>query len=156
VSFLSSQPVIDIEDIVVVLVVVPFVVRRLARLREYPPWVVCRLILELGIAYAVGIGDVSGELTQRLQHKKQWSLEYRPEKRTILPIKMCLTRPCAGMEDESGLEAADRVDRALVLDQHVALREGPPSWAVPGTEGSTGQQGRGYAGRQGTRWGYSG
>jgi hypothetical protein len=40
---------------------------------------VCRFILELVIAYTVGIGDVSGELTQRLQHKKQWSLKYRPE-----------------------------------------------------------------------------
>jgi hypothetical protein len=33
-----------------------------------------RFILELGIAYAVGIGDVGGQLTQGLQNEKQWSL----------------------------------------------------------------------------------
>ncbi len=62
-SFLCPQPIIDIEDIVVVLVVISFVVRRLARFCEYPPWVMRRFILELWIAYAVGIGDVGGQLT---------------------------------------------------------------------------------------------
>lgn len=76
-SLLSPQPIIDIEDIVVVLVVISFVVRRLARFGEYPPWVMRRFILELGIAYAVGIGDVGGQLAQGLQNEKQWSLKYR-------------------------------------------------------------------------------
>ena len=66
VSFFSPQPVIHIEDVVVVLIVVPFVVRRLARLCEHSSWVMSRLILELGIAYAVGIGDVRCQLTQGL------------------------------------------------------------------------------------------
>jgi hypothetical protein len=33
-----------------------------------------RFILELWVAYAVGIGDVGGQLTQGLQNEKQWSL----------------------------------------------------------------------------------
>ena len=66
VSFFSPQPVIHIEDVVVVLIVVPFVVRRLARLCEHSSWVMSRLVLELGIAYAVGIGDVRCQLTQGL------------------------------------------------------------------------------------------
>ncbi len=65
-SFLSSQPIINIEDIVIVLVVVSFVVRWLARFCEYPPWVMRRFVLELGIAYAVGIGNVGSQLTQGL------------------------------------------------------------------------------------------
>lgn len=76
-SLLCPQPIIDIKDVVIVLVVITFVVRRFARFREYPPWVMRRFILELGIAYAVGIGDVGGQLTQRLQNEKQWSLKYR-------------------------------------------------------------------------------
>jgi hypothetical protein len=67
VSFLSPQPIIDIEDIVIVLVVISFVVRRFARFCEYSPWVMRRFILELWVAYAVGIGDVGGQLAQGLQ-----------------------------------------------------------------------------------------
>jgi hypothetical protein len=67
VSFLSPQPIIDIEDVVVVLVVISFVVRRFARFCEYPPRVMRRFILELRVAYAVGIGDMGGQLTQGLQ-----------------------------------------------------------------------------------------
>ena len=72
VSFLSPQPVVHIEDVIVVLIIVPLVMRRLARFCEDSPWVMRRLILELGIAYAVGIGDVSCQLTQGLQHKEKW------------------------------------------------------------------------------------
>jgi len=71
VSFLSPQPVVYIEDVVVVLIIVPFVMRRLARLCEYSPWVMRRLVLELGVAYAVGIGDVRCELTQGLYNKEK-------------------------------------------------------------------------------------
>jgi hypothetical protein len=35
-----------------------------------------RFILELGIAYAVGIGDVSSQLTQGLQKERQGSLKH--------------------------------------------------------------------------------
>jgi hypothetical protein len=41
VAILAPQPVVDVEDIVVVLVVIAVVVRGLARLREDAPWVVC-------------------------------------------------------------------------------------------------------------------
>ena len=81
VSLLCPQPIIDIKDVVVVLIVIPFVVRRLARFCEYPPWVMRRFILELRVAYAVGIGYVGGQLTQRLQNEKQWSLRYRQQYR---------------------------------------------------------------------------
>ena len=71
-SFFSPQPVVYVEDVVVVLIIVPFVMRWLARLCEDSPWVMGRLVLELGIAYAVGIGDVRRQLTQGLQHKEKW------------------------------------------------------------------------------------
>lgn len=66
-SFLSPQPIIDIEDVVIVLVVISFVVRWFARFCEYPPWVMRRFVLELWVAYTVGIGNVGGQLTQGLQ-----------------------------------------------------------------------------------------
>ena len=62
-----AQPVVDVENIVIILVVIPVVVHRLARLREDAAWVVRRLILELRIANVVGIDDVRGKLLQRLQ-----------------------------------------------------------------------------------------
>lgn len=71
VSFLSPQPVVHIEDVIVVLIIVPLVMRRLARFCEDSPWVMRRLVFELGIAYAVGFGDVRRQLTQGLQHKEK-------------------------------------------------------------------------------------
>ena len=70
-SFLSPQPVIYIEDVVVVLIIVPLVVGGLARFCEHSPWVMRRLVLELGIAYTVGIVDVRCQLTQGLYHKEK-------------------------------------------------------------------------------------
>ena len=80
VSLLCPQPIIDIKDVVVVLIVITFVVRRLAWFCQYLPEVMRRFIFELGVAYAVGIGYVGG-LTQRLQNEKQWSLRYRQQYR---------------------------------------------------------------------------
>ena len=81
VSLLCPQPIIDIKDVVIILIVITFVVRRLARFCENPPWVMRRLILELGVAYAVGIGDVGGQLTQRLRNEKQWSLSRQQDRK---------------------------------------------------------------------------
>ena len=61
-----TQPVIDVEDVIIVLVVKAVVVHRLARLREDTAWVVRRLILELRIADVVGIDEIGGQLLQRL------------------------------------------------------------------------------------------
>ena len=60
--FLRSKPIIDIEDIIVVLVVEPIVVHRFAWFREDASGVVRGFIAELGIADTVGVEDVGGKL----------------------------------------------------------------------------------------------
>lgn len=62
VTIILSQPVVDIENIVVILIVIAFVVHRLARLGEDAPRVVRRLILELGVADMVCLDNVCREL----------------------------------------------------------------------------------------------
>ena len=68
VSLFSPQPIVDVENIVIVLIVISFVVGRLARLCEYSSWVMRRFILELRVTYAVGIDDMCSQLTQGLRH----------------------------------------------------------------------------------------
>ena len=62
VPFLRSQPIIDIKDIIVVLVVEAIVMHRFARLGENASWVMRRFIAELGVADSVGVEDVGGKL----------------------------------------------------------------------------------------------
>ena len=40
-TIVGAQPVVDVEDVVVVFVIVSVVVCRLARFCQHPPWVVC-------------------------------------------------------------------------------------------------------------------
>ena len=40
-AILTTEPVVDIEDVVVVFVIVSIVMNRLARFCQHPPWVVC-------------------------------------------------------------------------------------------------------------------
>lgn len=57
-SLLRPQPIIHIKNIIIVLIVVPLVMRRLARLRQHPPRVRRRLVFELRVRDAVGVDDV--------------------------------------------------------------------------------------------------
>ena len=66
VTIILSQPVVDVEDIIVVLIVIALVVHRFAWLGEHAPRIVRRFILELGIADVVRLDDVRRELFQRL------------------------------------------------------------------------------------------
>ena len=66
-SIILSQPVIDVENVIVVLVVIAFVVHWLARLGKHTPGVVCRLIFELRVADVVGVDKIRRQLPQRLQ-----------------------------------------------------------------------------------------
>ena len=65
-TLVRTEPIIDVEDVVVVVVVVPLVVHRLARLRQHPARIVRRLILELRVADVVRIDERRRELLQRL------------------------------------------------------------------------------------------
>lgn len=66
VAVLVAQPVVDIKDVIVILVVVSVVVDGLAGLGENPSGIVRRFISELGVADMIGLDDVGGELPQGL------------------------------------------------------------------------------------------
>lgn len=65
-TLFRAQPVVDIQDIIVILVVVSVIMRRLARLGEHSPRVRRRLVLELWIRNPICVEDISRELAQRL------------------------------------------------------------------------------------------
>ena len=66
VTIILSQPVVDIENIVIILIVIAFVMRRLTRLREDSAWVARGFITEQRIANVIRVGDVCRELSQWL------------------------------------------------------------------------------------------
>ena len=99
-SLLSPQPVVDIEDVIVVFVIIPFVVRRLARLCEYSPWVMRRFILELRVAYAVGIGDVRCQLAQGLPYGR--ILRYSDDMKKKWPRHTDKNAPDASIRRDAG------------------------------------------------------
>lgn len=66
VAILCSQPVVDVEDVVVVIVVIPIIVCRLAWLGKHPAGIMSALIAELGVAYAIGIHNVGRQLSKWL------------------------------------------------------------------------------------------
>lgn len=65
-SLLRPQPIVHIQDIIIILIIVPVVMRRLARLGEHPPRVRRRFVLELRVRDAVGIDDVRRQLAEGL------------------------------------------------------------------------------------------
>lgn len=65
-SLLRSEPIVHIQDIIIILVIVPLVMRRLARLSEHPPRVRRRFILELRVRNAVRVDDVRRQLAEGL------------------------------------------------------------------------------------------
>ena len=69
-SIVSSQPVVDVEDVIIVLIVVRIVVHWLARLRQDAAGIVRRFILELRVTDVVRIDEVRGQLLQWLDRKR--------------------------------------------------------------------------------------
>ena len=67
VALLCAQPIIDIKDIVVVLVVITIVMTWFTRFRQNTPRVVRGFVSEPSVARPVRVDDVSGELAERRQ-----------------------------------------------------------------------------------------
>lgn len=63
-----SQPIIDVENIIIILVVVTFVVGGLTRLGEHPPRIVRRFVSELRVTDVIRLEDVGCQLSQWLCH----------------------------------------------------------------------------------------
>ena len=61
-----TQPIVDIEDVVVIFVIETFVVGRLAGFGEDPSRVVRGFVSELRIANMIRLEDVGRELPERL------------------------------------------------------------------------------------------
>jgi hypothetical protein len=61
VTLIGTQPIVDIEDVIIILIVIAFVVRRFARFSQHPPRIMRGLVSELGIADVVRFQDVGRE-----------------------------------------------------------------------------------------------
>ena len=65
-TIVCPQPIVDVENVIIILVVIPIIVLRLARFGQHTPGVVRRLVSEGRIADAVGLKYVCGDLSDRL------------------------------------------------------------------------------------------
>lgn len=72
-SLIRPQPVIYIENIVVILIVITLIVSRLAGLCQYAAGIVRRFVFELRITDAIRVRDIEGQLTQRLKSRDDHS-----------------------------------------------------------------------------------
>lgn len=66
-SFLRSEDIIDVEDVIAVLVIIPVVLGTLARLGKNPTRVARGLVLEAGVANPVRCRQVNSQSLQGLQ-----------------------------------------------------------------------------------------
>jgi hypothetical protein len=62
VSFIRTQPIIDIEDIIIILVIVTLIVRGLARFGQHSTRIMCRFISELRVADVIRFQDIGRKL----------------------------------------------------------------------------------------------
>jgi len=60
-GLLGPQNVVDVENVIAVFVIVAIVLQALAGLGQHAAGVARRLVLEAGVADAVGGGEVDGE-----------------------------------------------------------------------------------------------
>jgi hypothetical protein len=67
VAFVSAQPIVDVQNIVIVVVIVALVVSRLARFCENAPWIVCGFVSKLWIADAICIENICCEVLERTE-----------------------------------------------------------------------------------------
>jgi hypothetical protein len=57
--FFGAETIVDIKNVVIVLIIVSIIVHGLAGLGKYPPRVMCCLVSKLGIAYIIGLREMS-------------------------------------------------------------------------------------------------
>lgn len=67
VPIISSQPIVDVEDVVVIVIVVPVIVGRFARLGKHAPGVMRRLVSERWIANMKSLDNVRSQLPDGLR-----------------------------------------------------------------------------------------
>lgn len=65
-TLFCAQPIVDIENVIVILVVIAFVVRRFARFCQHTPGIVSGFVSELRVANVISVDKVGGNLLQRL------------------------------------------------------------------------------------------
>lgn len=70
VALFGTQPVIDIQNVVIVIVVVAIIMRGFAGFGQHPTRIMGGFIAELGVAYAIRLNDVRRKLAQRLNRKR--------------------------------------------------------------------------------------
>ena len=63
-----AKQVIDVEDIIVVIVVIPIIMGRLARFGQNPPWIAGRFVTELWVTNMVRVRNVRRQLPQWLEN----------------------------------------------------------------------------------------
>lgn len=69
-SFFGAENIVDIKDIIAVLVVEAIVLDALARLGQYSAGIARRLVLEGGVADAIGGWEMDSESLQGLQSRQ--------------------------------------------------------------------------------------
>lgn len=62
VSIVSPQPIIDVEDVVIILIIIPVIMCRLAWLGKHAPGVVRRLISKRWVANMERLDNICGQL----------------------------------------------------------------------------------------------
>lgn len=65
-ALLGAQPVVDVENVIIVLVVVAVVMSGLAGLCEDAAGVVSGFVSELGVADVIGFDEIGGQLAEGL------------------------------------------------------------------------------------------
>jgi hypothetical protein len=63
VAFFGTQPVVNVQYVIIVIVIIAFVVSRLAWFSQDSPGIVRRFISELGIADVKGLKKIGCKLT---------------------------------------------------------------------------------------------
>ena len=71
VAFLRAQPIVNIQNIVIVLVIIAFIVNGFAWLCKNSAWIVSRLVSELWIADVIRVDNVGSQLVEGLWAKKK-------------------------------------------------------------------------------------
>ena len=70
VTFFRPKPVIDVEDVIVVLIIITIIVNGLARLGENSSRIMRRFVFKCRVAYMIRIDDVCCQQSQWLLMRK--------------------------------------------------------------------------------------
>jgi len=69
VPFVSTQPVVNVEDIIIILIVKPFIMRRFARFGQHSAWVVSGLVSKLRVTNMIRFQNVGRKLPKGLEQR---------------------------------------------------------------------------------------